>query len=69
METKASYSLAGKSLEKSNIPTINVVAVEAIGKKFELINYYIENGKEIPAELTKNFVTCPLSDDPYSTLE
>lgn len=47
---------------------INSNAVEAIGEKFAIINQYVQAGEEIPAELTQNFVTVPLSDDPYSAI-
>lgn len=63
-----------KKKKTSNVgiktPTvINVQTIEAIGNKFALINSYIEAGNEIPTELTKNFITCPLVEDPYSSLE
>ena len=48
---------------------ISVNAFEVIGHKFEKINKYIQAGEEIPLELTKNFGTFPLSDDPYSGIE
>jgi hypothetical protein len=37
-------------------------------EKFELINGYIERGEEVPKELTKDFITFPLVDDPYSSI-
>lgn len=43
---------------------INVSAFEQLSEKFDQINSFIAAGKEIPKELTKNFVTFPLSDDP-----
>ncbi len=48
---------------------INFEALDAIGKKQALINEYIEAGQEIPKELSKNFVSHPLSDDPYSSIK
>jgi hypothetical protein len=47
---------------------INVNAIEAIGEKFARINKCKQEGKEIPSELIQNFVTVPLSDDPYSAI-
>lgn len=43
--------------------------IKAIAEKFDIINKYIEDGKPIPNEYTKNFVTFPLSDDPYKDIE
>ena len=48
---------------------IDVQALDAVGQKFAVINKYIENGMEVPYELTKNFVTFPLSDEPFSDNE
>ncbi len=48
---------------------INVVALQVVANKFALINNHIEKGEEISQELTKNFVSFPLSDDPYSEIE
>jgi hypothetical protein len=36
--------------------------------KLNLINKYIEAGEEIPTELSKNFVNCPITEDPYKDL-
>lgn len=41
---------------------------DVIRKKFTIIGGYIERGEEIPNELSKNFITCPLTDDPYIDL-
>jgi len=43
--------------------------LQFIGKKFEKINRLIEQGKPIPDCLSGTFVTFPLIDDPYKTLE
>lgn len=48
---------------------INVNAIESVAKKFAEINRYIESGEEVPSELTKNFITFDLSDDPYKDIE
>jgi hypothetical protein len=48
---------------------INVQALEDVGQKFATINKYLENGMEVPSELTKNFVTFPLSDEPFNDNE
>lgn len=53
---------------KNLIDKINVEALEAIALKFDEINRCIELGIEVPEELTKNFITFPLVDDPYSEL-
>jgi hypothetical protein len=44
---------------------VNVKAFEELSEKFDQINSFIAAGKEIPKELTKNFVTFPLSDNPF----
>ena len=44
----------------------NIQTIEAVGQKFAIINKHIENGTEVPSELTKNFVTFPLSDKPLT---
>ncbi len=54
---------------KKKKPGINMKAFKKQVEKMKLIDSYIEAGKEIPAELSKNFVTFPLTDDPYSKLE
>jgi len=48
---------------------LRIEALRSVATKFSEINKYIESGKEIPAELSKNFVSFPLSDDPYSEIE
>jgi hypothetical protein len=48
---------------------LNVQGLKAIADKFSKINAYIESGQPIPQELSKNFVSFPLSDDPYSELK
>lgn len=39
-----------------------------VAEKFNIINGYIERGEDIPEEYTKNFITFPLVDDPYSSI-
>jgi len=34
-----------------------------------LINSHIESGKEIPKELSENFITFDLTDDPYKDID
>jgi hypothetical protein len=64
----AKTKVATKTSSSDGNSRINVNAVEAIGEKFARINKYLQAGEEIPDELTKNFVTVPLSDDPYSAI-
>ena len=45
-----------------------IANMKKIAEKFDLINSYIERGEPIPEELTKNFITFPLLDDPYSII-
>lgn len=45
---------------------IDVEAFEALSNKFDQINDSIVTGNNIPKDLTKDFVTFPLSNDPYS---
>jgi len=47
---------------------INIEAFNQMIEKHALINKLIEEGKEIPKELIKNFVSFPLSEDPYSDI-
>lgn len=62
----ATQTLAKKKTSSSDKKVrIDVNALEAIGHKFAIINNHIENGREVPSELTTNFVTFPLSDDPF----
>lgn len=68
MPTIETLKKKNENLPKKN-PGIDVNALEAVGRKFALINKYIENGEEIPSELTKNFVTFPLSDEPFTDNE
>jgi len=68
MNIAKTIQVASKMSSSGRRSRINVSAVEAIGEKFARINKYIQAGEEIPAELTKNFVTVPLSDDPYSAI-
>jgi hypothetical protein len=65
-KTKKAESKMSSSYKRHS--RINVNAVEGIGEKFAVINKYLQAGEEIPAELTKNFVTFPLSDEPYSAI-
>ncbi len=68
MNIAKTMKVASKMSLSDGHSRININAVEAIGEKFATINKYIQAGEEIPAELTKNFVTVPLSDDPYSAI-
>lgn len=43
--------------------------IQKISRKFAKINKYIEEGKEVPAELTKNFMVFELVDEPYKDIE
>lgn len=45
---------------------INLEAFETLANKFDQINDSIVTEKNIPKDLTKSFVTFPLSNDPYS---
>lgn len=54
---------------KPVIKGLNAEALKNVADKFALIDSYIEKGEEIPQELTENFITFPLSDDPYSGIE
>lgn len=45
------------------------VGIKKVAEKFATINKYIESGQEIPKELSKNFVSFPLSDDPYKGID
>jgi hypothetical protein len=42
---------------------------EFLASKYRRINRLIEQGKEIPESLSKNFVTFPLTDNPYDDIE
>ena len=42
--------------------TINLEIIQNIIDKHRIINILFEQGKEIPEELTKNFITFPLND-------
>jgi hypothetical protein len=48
---------------------LNGEGLKAIADKFSKINALIEAGEPIPSELSKNFVSHPLSDNPYSQLK
>lgn len=50
------------------IESINIEALRSVALKFDEINRCIELGIEVPEELTKNFITFPLTDDPYSEI-
>ena len=41
---------------------------QAIKKQAEINSYY-ESGKEVPLEIRKNFVTCPISRNPFKDLQ
>jgi hypothetical protein len=47
----------------------NTEGLKAIADKFSKINFFIESGRPIPSELSKNFVSHSLSNDPYSELK
>lgn len=68
MSRAKNITMASKVTSLEKHPRVNIDAVEAIGEKFARINKYIQAGKEIPTELIENFVTVPLSDDPYSAI-
>jgi hypothetical protein len=59
-------------LNKSKMTEVDkhkfIINIRKVAKKFAKINKYIEEGKEIPKELTKNFITFELVDDPYKDL-
>lgn len=69
MESLKRTSKAKPVASRKKKPGSEVETVRSIAEKFSEINKYIESGKVIPAELSKNFVSCNLSDDPYSELE
>lgn len=48
---------------------INIKALNELRERHAKIDKYIEEGKEVPPELTKSFVAFPLVDDPYKDLE
>lgn len=48
---------------------IDVEALKSLAVKFSKINAFIESDQPITPELSKNFVSCTLSDDPYSKIE
>ena len=48
---------------------LNVEALNLVADRFSKINKFIESGKEIPIKLSENFVTFPLSDNPYKDLK
>jgi hypothetical protein len=54
---------------RNNNVGFNTDALKAVADDFSKINSSIESGNEVPPELTKNFVSIPLSDDPYSGIE
>jgi len=43
---------------------INLDRLREVAEKHRKINQYIREGKEIPDELTTNFVTFPLRNNP-----
>jgi len=43
-------------------PGINIEALGKIAEKFRIINQHILNGEEVPTELSKNFISFPLSE-------
>jgi hypothetical protein len=43
--------------------------LKKISIKFSEINKHIESGQEIPSELIKNFVSFPLTEDPFNSIE
>ncbi len=45
---------------------VNIKAFEELVEKFDRINKIIQSGKKLPHELTKNFVSFPLSNDLYN---
>lgn len=49
--------------------SFSVDAFKSISEKFSNIDTYIESGQEIPNELSKSFVSCSLSNDPFSEIE
>lgn len=49
------------SLKKRGLK-IDLDVLQHIIKKHSIINLLFEQGKEIPEELTKNFITFPLND-------
>jgi len=49
--------------------TINVDGINAIAEKFDKINKLIEDGKPLSPELTKNFVTVSIPNNPFEGFE
>ena len=45
--------------------SLNVVALNELVNKHQKINKLFEEGKAIDPELTKNFVTFAISDNPF----
>ena len=56
-------------MKSKNAPRIDPVAFRRQVAKMRAIEGYISRGEEIPAELSKNFVSFPLTDDPYIDIE
>jgi hypothetical protein len=48
---------------------INIDGLKSISDKFSKINQMIESGKEIPSELSKNFITVDLSNNPHDSIQ
>ena len=48
--------------------SINIDKLKYLFDKFSNINRYIESGEEVPSELSKNFISFDLSDNPYEGL-
>lgn len=65
IQYNSSNNLETHLLKHSADADLKVVAFEELSRKFDQINSLVVSGKEIPKELTKNFVTFPLSDDPF----
>jgi hypothetical protein len=54
---------------KTTSKSINLEAFNKLFAKFEKINSFIESGQDIPKELSKNFISFPLSDTPLFDID
>ena len=54
---------------KNKNQTIDLDRLYAIAQKFAEINKLIEQGKPIPPELSKNFVTFDIPNNPFEGFE
>jgi hypothetical protein len=66
MKTLNSHSNSVKPYKRN---VFSATAFMSVSDKFSKINNYLQSGKEIPNEITTNFVTCTLSNNPYAEIE